>query len=55
VFTAWLHDQAATGQIDVNPSFGRFDPESLQVVRITSTDPSATPSSTPSAVASPSG
>jgi PPIC-type PPIASE domain len=45
-FTAWVREQLATGQIDVNPSFGRFDPDSLQVVRITSTDPSASPSPT---------
>jgi parvulin-like peptidyl-prolyl isomerase len=51
-FTAWVHEQLATGQVDVNPSFGRFDPDSLQVVRITSTDPSASPSSTPSGVPS---
>jgi peptidyl-prolyl cis-trans isomerase C len=51
-FTAWVREQLATGQIDVNPSFGRFDPDSLQVVRITSTDPSASPSSAPSSVPS---
>jgi parvulin-like peptidyl-prolyl isomerase len=51
-FTAWVHEQLATGQIDVNPSFGRFDPDSLQVVRITSTDPSASASSTPPSVPS---
>ena len=47
-FTDWAHQQLQTGQIDVNPSFGRFDTDSLRVVRITSTDPSATPSPTPS-------
>jgi parvulin-like peptidyl-prolyl isomerase len=54
-FTAWAHEQVQSGQIDVNPSFGRFDQDSLQVVRITSTDPSATPSSTASIPPSPSG
>jgi parvulin-like peptidyl-prolyl isomerase len=51
-FTAWVREQLATGQVDVNPSFGRFDPDSLQVVRITSTDPSGSPSSTSSGVPS---
>jgi foldase protein PrsA len=50
-FSAWIQQQVTAGQIDVNPSFGRFDPDTLQVVRITSTDPSATPSSAPSATA----
>jgi parvulin-like peptidyl-prolyl isomerase len=54
-FTAWVHEQVQANQIDVNPSFGRFDPTTLQVVRITSTDPSATTSPTPSGVATPSG
>jgi parvulin-like peptidyl-prolyl isomerase len=53
-FTAWIHQQVDTGQIDVNPSFGRLDTDTLQVVRITSTDPSATPTSSPTGVASPS-
>ena len=37
-----------------DPSFGRFDPSTLQVVRITSTDPSATTSPATGSVASPS-
>jgi hypothetical protein len=53
-FGAWVRQQDHAGQIDVNPSFGRFDPTTLQVVRITSTDPSATTSAAPTAVASPS-
>ena len=53
-FTAWAREQDRTGQIDVNPSFGRLDPDTLQVVRITSTDPSATTSPSPSSVATPS-
>jgi hypothetical protein len=39
-FQGWLHDQAS--QVQVDPSFGRYDGEQLQVVRISSTDPSAT-------------
>jgi parvulin-like peptidyl-prolyl isomerase len=34
--------QSQVGQIQVDPSFGRFDPTTLQVQRISSTDPSAT-------------
>jgi hypothetical protein len=40
VFQTWVQGQ--TDQIQVDPSFGRFDTQSLQVVRIASTDPSAT-------------
>jgi hypothetical protein len=40
VFQTWVQGQ--TNQIQVDPSFGRFDPQTLQVMRITSTDPSAT-------------
>ena len=54
-FGAWVREQDQAGQIDVDPSFGRFDPTTLQVVRITSTDPSATASASASSVASPSG
>ena len=41
-FSDWVRQQDQAGAIDVDPSFGRFDPSTLQVVRITSTDPSAT-------------
>jgi parvulin-like peptidyl-prolyl isomerase len=41
-FSDWVRQQDQAGAIDVDPSFGRFDPTTLQVVRITSTDPSAT-------------
>jgi foldase protein PrsA len=53
-FEGWLRDQA--GQIEVDPSFGRYDTQQLQVIRITSTDPSATasPVSTPVNAAVPS-
>jgi foldase protein PrsA len=51
VFPAWLRDRLAEG-LEVNPRYGRFDLEALTVVRISSTDPSAT--ATPSgAIASP--
>ena len=39
-FQGWMRDQAS--QITVDPSFGRYDAQQLLVVRITSTDPSAT-------------
>ena len=39
-FQTWMQDQAAS--VEVDPSFGRYDGEQLLVVRITSTDPSAT-------------
>jgi parvulin-like peptidyl-prolyl isomerase len=39
-FQDWVQTQV--GEINVDPSFGRFDPTTLQVQRITSTDPSAT-------------
>jgi hypothetical protein len=53
-FEGWLREQA--GQIQVDPSFGRYDTQQLQVIRITSTDPSATasPVSTPVNGAAPS-
>ena len=41
-FGTWIGEQNAAGRIDVDPSFGRFDDQQLAVVRITSTDPSAT-------------
>jgi foldase protein PrsA len=44
---AWMQEQASA--VAVDPSFGRYDPEQLVVVRITSTDPSGTaPTETPS-------
>ncbi len=44
VFGDWVREQDAAGQIEVDPSFGRFDDQQLLVVRIDSTDPSATAS-----------
>jgi len=49
-FGAWMRGQNADGQISVDPSFGRFDEKQLQVVRIASTDPSATTSPSVDAV-----
>jgi parvulin-like peptidyl-prolyl isomerase len=41
-FVVWMGEQAEGDQaVVVDPSFGRFDAEQLSVVRITSTDPSA--------------
>ena len=45
-----MREQTAGDAVTVDPSFGRFDPQQLAVVRITSTDPSATPP-TPTAAA----
>jgi foldase protein PrsA len=39
-FQGWMRDQAS--QVTVDPSFGSYDTQQLIVVRITSTDPSAT-------------
>ena len=52
-FGDWLRSQVDAGQVDVNPSFGRYDRSALQVVRITSTEASGTPSASPSATISP--
>jgi PPIC-type PPIASE domain/SurA N-terminal domain len=50
-FVAWMGEQAKGDQaVVVDPSFGRFDTEQLTVVRITSTDPSAS-SPTPTSAA----
>jgi parvulin-like peptidyl-prolyl isomerase len=53
-FSDWVRQQDQAGAIDVDPSFGRFDPTTLQVVRITSTDPSATVSPASGSPTSPS-
>lgn len=42
LFDAWMRDQAEADGVEVNPRFGRFDLETLTVVPIESTDPSAT-------------
>ena len=51
VFNDWLTDQVSGGMVDVNPKYGRFDEETLQVLRISST---STDTATPSAPAGPS-
>jgi foldase protein PrsA len=40
-FNAWMREQVETEGVDVNPKYGRFDIETLQVVRISSTQPDA--------------
>lgn len=45
LFNAWMRDQVETQGVDVNPKYGSFDVETLTVVAVNSTDPSA--SSTP--------
>ena len=42
VFTTWIREQAETEGVEVNPKYGRFDPETLAVASVSSTDPSAT-------------
>ena len=51
VFNDWLTEQVSGGVVDVNPKYGRFDEETLQVLRISST---STDTATPSAPAGPS-
>jgi hypothetical protein len=51
VFNDWLVEQASGGAVDVNPKYGRFDEETLQVMRISST---STDTATPSAPSGPS-
>jgi parvulin-like peptidyl-prolyl isomerase len=46
-FADWVRALNEEGAIDVNPSFGRFDDQTLTVVRISSTDPSAATPSQP--------
>jgi hypothetical protein len=41
VFSAWMRDQMETQGVEVNPKYGRWDLETLSVVPIDSTDPSA--------------
>jgi foldase protein PrsA len=50
-FNAWLRDQVTTQGVDVNPRYGRYDVELLQVTRISSTATGidTTPSTSPSA------
>ena len=50
-FNGWMREQVQTQGVDVNPKYGRFDTETLQVVRISSTqtDAGAASVSSPSA------
>jgi foldase protein PrsA len=43
-FSDWIRSQVETEGIVVDPAYGRFDPGTLTVVRISSTDTSASPS-----------
>lgn len=40
-FNAWMREQVQAEGVDVNPKYGRFDTETLQVVRISSTETDA--------------
>ena len=51
VFNDWLTEQVSGGAVDINPKYGRFDEETMQVLRISST---STDTATPSAPAGPS-
>jgi hypothetical protein len=51
-FRAWLRQRARSLQIEVNPRYGRFVPESFSVVPVLSTDPEAG-TATPSPSSSP--
>ncbi len=48
IFNDWLRQQIENGKIEINPKYGRFDPDTLQVSRVSST---ATGSPSPSAAA----
>jgi foldase protein PrsA len=52
LFSEWLREQYEALEVDVNPRYGRLDPETLQVVPIRSTedDPSGPTSAQPSPV-----
>ena len=42
LFNAWMRGEAESLGVEVNPTWGRFDAETLTVVAVNSTDPSAT-------------
>ncbi|MDP9331261.1 MAG: peptidylprolyl isomerase [Actinomycetota bacterium] len=46
IFETWLTEQAAATTVTVNPRYGKLDPKTLSVDRITSTDTSTTPTPT---------
>jgi foldase protein PrsA len=51
VFNDWMREQIKVDGVDVNPKYGRFDPTTLTILRIssTATGTSETPSARPSA------
>ena len=51
VFPAWLRTELEA--LEVNPRYGRFDPETLSVQRIASTDPDASPPASDAPVNAP--
>ena len=53
-FNDWLRSEAAKQGVTVNPKYGTFDPTTLAVVAVTSTDPSASASATASVSPTPS-
>jgi foldase protein PrsA len=53
VFDSWLHEQIKNGTVDINPKYGRFDSETLEVLHISSTE-TGTPSPSTGPAASPS-
>ncbi len=52
-FAGWMRERV--GEIEVNPRYGRLDTQTLQVVRITSTDPSSAPPSSGAVNVAPEG
>jgi parvulin-like peptidyl-prolyl isomerase len=54
-FAGWIRDHVEAGDVEVNPRYGRLDPQTLQVVRIASTDPSSAPPTSPPVNAAPPG
>jgi parvulin-like peptidyl-prolyl isomerase len=48
VFTDWVRTQVENDGLEVNPKYGRYDTETLSVVPLDSTDPSATDAASPS-------
>ncbi|HYJ61422.1 MAG TPA: peptidylprolyl isomerase [Actinomycetota bacterium] len=45
-FATWMRTFVDDGAIEVNPRFGALDPQTLQIQRVRSTDPSSSPSPT---------
>jgi parvulin-like peptidyl-prolyl isomerase len=54
-FSLWMQQQDDEGAIEVNPTYGRYDRDQLAVLRISSTDVSATPTVSPTPVNAPTG